>query len=1113
MNIKGSFADCSVCSLLNCESAIADTNCSDNIRNTQIFVVAENPGKDEVKGAVCENIPYPAGTPLIGKSGSIFRKVFNKYITSDDSIKYFITNTVLCCTIKPDGTTGNPEQDVIDRCKVNLFKMISMCDPKIIIAMGTTPMKALGIEGGITTNQGKFFKFKNPDGNKEFDVIIVTHPSYVARNGGLDTDVGRSFDYCFKLALDFIKNDGKKVETQTIVKRVTEPHLYSIPDKFYTDEYRLVDIQYINQKKQLVFIFRDRKNEKIYYIPARSVIGDYYWYESLDEKSRRLVEPVSNLILKLDQFDKRSTTNSCYESDRRIAEKHAVDYYLKTKGEAPIVKRNILFFDIEIYTFNELAFPSIEDALFPISMISFAIDDGPVHVWLLKLNEIDNRIDDVCKQFSNLKIFTNEVKMITEWINFIHTKEPDFLCGWNSNNFDWQYIYFRMKNLKLRTSSISKFDNVWCDGKSKVDITGLIALDLLWLYKTLTYTNEPSYSLENIAQKVLGHGKKQYSGNLNELYRKDIKTLIEYSYIDTKLLQELDNKKGHVSLQDELRKAATTTHLGASSTIGQADGLFNFELKKQGLIMKNAHHTTQTAEEANYNNEEEDEEHIIGAYVRQPIGGIYDWVIDFDYTSLYPSIICSFNIGPNTYVAKITQEESYLYAYKPEEFCKKFSQQIILNPIYNDKISKVSVEQFYEFINKNKYIVSPSGCIYKSHAEEKSYFYNIIKKLFSQRKTYKKMWTEFRKNGDTFNSKIYDNMQLSYKILMNSLYGVIAQKYFRFYNLDLASTVTISGQELIKFAGHHVDRWMHDQTKNSIDPDFEHGIEESKTFLRYCDTDSLFIWMKPFLESKQLDFTVDNIKKESSLIQDFLNKEILREYIKRRNIPIEESMFDLKNELICKRYYCLNVKKKYALNVINKEGVDVDEIEIKGLEVRRSDFSELTKSMLNDVIKMILKNQEVSIIDIENYISNVEHKARSLISSGDMSIYKTVAFSKPIEEYKTIPQSIRGMMFWNILEYDHFRVGMRGILVPIKSINMSIAPESFREKFNYVLMKKFDVKKDFNIIVIPEDISKIPDYYIIDIEKVLNFAIYDRVSLLLEPLQKKVESQQLKWDF
>ena len=78
----------------------------------------------------------------------------------------------------------------------------------------------------------------------------------------------------------------------------------------------------------------------------------------------------------------------------------------------------------------------------------------------------------------------------------------------------------------------------------------------------------------------------------------------------------MDNKKGHVSLQDELRKAATTTHLGASSTIGQADGLFNFELKKQGLIMKNAHHTTQTAEEANYNNEEEKEDlDIINKYL------------------------------------------------------------------------------------------------------------------------------------------------------------------------------------------------------------------------------------------------------------------------------------------------------------------------------------------------------------------------------------------------------------------------------------------------------------------------------------------------------------------
>lgn len=1571
MNIKGSFADCSSCPLLPYESAIADTNCLNDIRKTQIFFVAENPGKDEVAGGICEGITYPPGTPLIGKAGTIFRKVLNKNIKSE-GIKYFITNTVLCCTIKPDGTTGNPEQDVIDRCKINLFKMMAICNPKLVVVMGTTPMKALGIEGAITKNQGNFFKFNNPECYKDFDVLVTVHPSYVARNGGLDTETGHQFERCFIKAIDFIKQRKSTImaSASVVSQKVDKPYMYRIPDKFYTNEYRLIDIQYVNYKKQLVFIFRDSQNKKVYYLPTPSE-NQYYWYESTEGHSH-LVEKASDLVLKIGPYDSRNNNENCYESDRRIIDKHSVDYYLQSEGEPLLVKRNIVFFDIEIYLYTSLAFPSITDAQYPISMFSFAVDDGPVHVWLLRIDEeIDKNIDEIAKQFPNLRIFTDEKQMLTEWIKFLQEQDPDFVCGWNCvkagsivrtsnclkrienicdndvcpingqmknsvytgkkdqfllttkifgkklscsgnhiipiytklkskygasstilrtrtdvkvseicdiqkdydvfvetpivkntnpaytlreylieniseilkysnidfiaerevrtrlrdvyytkesfnreeywhgkgyfeianakywsfktllsktqlvtitdlinqfkkydkirvyngniftidlntsldydvlyvlgsiftdghfsncdrglsfcntndtyfyemmrifdkfrfklseakydkqwdncryggmginnllgllipvifnidykkslslqilsrfsfkqfmsfisgvidgdgsichnyamicnydkngpeilssliefngiicsrhdngvyipnyennkeffnslklhhsnkilllteckkiktensksknqsklifsdkillllnkvesisdtvdmydistdnhyficnginvhncNAFDWQYIFFRMKTLKMRTSSISKFDNVWCDGETKAEITGLVCLDLLWLYKNLTYTNEPSYSLKNIAQKVLGHGKKEFSGDLNSLYRKDIKTLIEYSFTDTKLLQELDDAKGHVALQDELRKAATTTHLGASSTIGLADGLFNYELKKQGLVMANAHHDSsshkQTGNVDSVNSESEEDEHIVGAYVRQPVGGIYDWVIDFDYTSLYPSIICSFNIGPNTYVSKITKEEAYQYTYKRSEFLNKFSGGVIENPIYNRTPTKMSAKEFCDFIAKNNYIVTPSGCIFKNHIQDKSYFYNIIKKLFSQRKTYKKMMFECNKKQDKFNAKIFDNMQLSYKILMNSLYGVIAQKHFRFYNLDLASTVTISGQELIKFAGDHADKWMHDQTISTINPDFEKTIEQEKEYLRYCDTDSLFIWMKPYLESKKIQPTVDNIKVESSKIQEFLNKVILKEYIKVHNIIPEESMFDLKNELICKRYYSLNVKKKYALHVISQEGVDKDEIEVKGLEVRRSDFSDSTKEMLNKIISMILKTQEVSIIDIEKYIEEVRSKTLDLISKGDFSIFKTVAYTKSLEEYKTIPQAIRGMQIWNILEYDHFRVGMRGILVPIRGLDMFKAPDRVKEAFNEKLVKQFNVKKDFTVIVVPEELQKIPIYYAIDVNKVLEFSIYDRVNLLLEPLYKSVSTEQLKWDF
>ena len=147
--IRSSFADCDSCDLKDSYSAIAETNSTDDISKVDVMFIAENPGKDEIKGGECRGRKYPPGTPLIGKAGAIFREMFEKHI-EPLNLKYYITNTVLCATIK-DGKTVNPERETVERCKKNLFKMIDMCRPKLIVAMGTTAMKAFDIGGSIVS--------------------------------------------------------------------------------------------------------------------------------------------------------------------------------------------------------------------------------------------------------------------------------------------------------------------------------------------------------------------------------------------------------------------------------------------------------------------------------------------------------------------------------------------------------------------------------------------------------------------------------------------------------------------------------------------------------------------------------------------------------------------------------------------------------------------------------------------------------------------------------------------------------------------------------------------------------------------------------------------------
>ena len=1086
-SIKNSYANCKSCPLLEAPSTFIETNSKENLRDVDTIFVSNHPEIDDAKGRLCEGIKFPPGSPLIGPTGQVFRKVFNKTIIPS-GIKYLITNSILCVTPKDD-------DKISKHCSPNLERLIEICRPKLIVALGSAALKAMINEDfHITNDHGKIFTTALGEWPQ---ILLCIHPSYVVTNGGLDSEWGNKFESAFETALDFLNDSLPK--SDIITEKVENPYMYMIPEKYYSNEYRLVDIQYISMQRQLVFIFRDRNNKKEIFTPQPKDT-EYYWYEPDGPGVNKLVEPISNLVVKVGKYGDRNSSESCYESDRKPAEKHAVDYYLQSQGECPITSRNVLFFDIEIYTYKNKGFPSIEDAEYPICAISFALDNNESQMFLLDLPEADPILKETAKKYEDrVTVFTDERQLISAWITKLHDMNPDFLAGWNTNGFDFPYIFHRMKSLNMDAKLLSPVRNIWIDRKyGTCDITGYIPIDMLVIYKNLTYSNESSYKLQSIAQKVLKHGKQEYHGSLNEQYESHIDTLIKYSLMDTQLLQELDEALGHISLQDELRKAATTTHHGASSTIGLVDGLFNHELKSSGLVMKNCGTV-------------HDRGTLVGAYVRQPEGGIYDWVIDFDYTSLYPSIICSFNIGPNTYHSKITQEESHLFIFNREKFKTQFSGQIILDPIYNKDYSRISADEFIELVNSQKLIVTPNGCIYLNHNTEKSYFYHIIKKLFAQRKAYKKLMFESKQAGDDTNRKLYNNMQMSYKILLNSLYGVLAQEHFRFFNIDLASTVTIGGQELIKFAGEHVDSWMEDHKNKSINPDFARDVESKKTYLKYCDTDSLFLHMEPYMKKLGKECNAQSVSEACEEIGDFLNTKLLRAYAILHNIDILESMFDIKNELICKRYFALNTKKKYALHVVSNERVDTDEIEIKGLEIRRSDYSELTREMLTRLIDMIMKSDEVSITKIQRFVDKVKDLALRSIEEGDPSLFRTVAFTKSLKEYKVIPQHIKGMTLWNLLEYDHFRMGDRGVLVPIKGIDKLTAPDNVVSNLSSDDMKQYQLK-DLNVIVIPEEIEKIPPYYIVDIPRTLKFAIDDRVELLLQPLIKPIVNSQLRWE-
>ena len=891
LSIQKSFANCAICPLLNSPSCIAETNCEKDISKVDVLIVAENPGKDEVKA----NPPRP----LIGKAGQLFRKYFQKY--KIDKLNYFLTNIVLCQTMNQDGTTGNPTEEIAENCKENVLRFIEYCNPKLIVLMGATPTNTLNVgyfemgNVGITKKRGNFFKEKIND--KIYDVFVMVHPSYVNRNRSFES----KFEDDMKLVYSFLT--GEKMEKKNEIKTsgIKGQFLYKLPKHFYTDEYRLVDVQNLSQTNEVLFIFRDKNNKKIFHKES----DRYVAYIAPSNIEAKKIVPYTDLEqISLSYRDKYSLDpDITYEGDLRITTKHAIDYYMQSQGEAIKVKPNIMYLDIEVDMGDIKAFPKPTEAKFPINLITI-ISTSSVEKTVTYI--LDNKTEPI-KEIEGVefKIFKNEKSLLLQLIRDFPKYDCDYITGWNVISFDMEYIFNRLKNLHINYGDLSPFKTFYIDGLRYIcSLPGYVVLDQLYLYKMLTFTKKESYKLGYIAQEELGETKIELPYAINEMYWKMLNKTIEYNVKDVDLLVKLENKLKHISLLDEIRTICNTSFDGGSSEFGQVDSIIVSFLKKKGMASKNSNpHDTKVS--------------YPGAFVLNCIPGIYSSITDFDFTSLYPSIISSYNIGINSFVMKLKDSHyGYDLTYHPENLPEKLS--VILDPSFENKEVVIDKNDLIKQIEKDNLIFTINGCFFKSHEDEMSFYSTILEGLLSSRKAYKKKMFEAK---DEFNLTLFNTKQLVYKVLANSLYGVVANKSFRFFDISCAAAVTLSGQESLKNTIIWGNSYMeHLKTgKDYIDPDeitkeeMYGKFERVVKYLTAGDTDSVFLTFEQFKDKSN-----ENIRLLCNKIQTFLNNKIGEEIVKKHNADLKYNKLNLKNELIISRGLFL-AKKQYAIHVIERE--------------------------------------------------------------------------------------------------------------------------------------------------------------------------------------------------
>jgi DNA polymerase I len=674
--------------------------------------------------------------------------------------------------------------------------------------------------------------------------------------------------------------------------------------------------------------------------------------------------------------------------------------------------------------------------------------------------------DDTTSEVKILK-FGSEDAMMNGYLSYLERTDPDLLVGWNVDDFDAEYLINRLSQLDsgsefdISSDRMSRIGEVWGGGWRGPNIKGRVVFDLLEAYKRTQFTELDSYRLEAVGQAELGIGKERFDGDIGDLWESDPARLIEYNLRDVEICVELDAQQGIIDFWDEVRQfvgcriqdAPIPSDAVDMYVLQTASG--RFVLPSKGTVESGGD--------------------FEGGAVFDPITGIREMVGALDLKSLYPMSMVTTNASPETKVN---------------------------NPDAFDG-------ETYKTPNGIHFQKKPDGIMRE-----------MVDELLSEREKKKALRDEH--DPGTPEYELYDRQQASVKVIMNSLYGVSGWDRFRLYDKDNASAVTATGREVINF------------TEKTVT---DMGLE-----VTYGDTDSVLIELKEYVDdndpevpdeligafNKQADdgtvltttdevrdWLIDRRPDDSSeaitqymaalAVSHKLEKKINNAYdeFALDQLNAEEHRFQIEFEKLYQRFLQAGKKKRYAGNIIWKEGKDVDDIDITGFEYGRSDIAGITKTAQKGLIEQLVTGADPDDVrdEIHDLITRFENGE---IPDADIGIPSGIG--KPLGEYDTDTAHVRGAKYANLLLGTDFGQGSKPKRVYLQRVHpnfyQKVEGEMGLDPQRNPIYGEF--KRDPDVICFIHD-DQIPDEFEIDTEKMLS-------KVLQAPLARILRAVDITWE-
>jgi DNA polymerase elongation subunit (family B) len=635
---------------------------------------------------------------------------------------------------------------------------------------------------------------------------------------------------------------------------------------------------------------------------------------------------------------------------------------------------NIVYLDIEIEMGGALTPEYIKVAPMPIT--SVALIDVTTKQKICLILDKSKEIKEYNQDGKHIIPCGSEKELIKRFLDKLEELDPTIICGYNSEYFDIPYLYFRIKQQVgedevSRLSPIKKVNYQEFAGENQITIGGVNHLDYMLLHKKYIMKEEPSYKLGDIGEKYVSLGKIEYEGNLNTLFKNDVNKFIDYNLRDVEIIEALEGKLKFIDLTIMISHICNIPYESIYFNTVMNEGAILKYLRREGIISPNKP-TTHNPSLKNANVS------YAGGYLLEPIPGLYFDVIDLDFTSLYPSIIKSLNLGIETLVGRIKVDHNATYEqnHSLEKLKERDPNEVVtiekLNKEnYTLKSAKIKLGDLINYIEKNEHTISASGAIFRT--DEQSVVAKILEGWFEKREHYRGLKKKAGKEEDWANYKLYDLFQHAFKILQNAMYGTFAKNGWRYTDghLICSAAITNSGQRLTQESIIYVN-----DTINK-----ELGIE--KQHICISDTDSMYIVLGDLIKHRYPDLKPEDkngkILELALEIQTYSNDNLNSLSKRLFNIKPGTHYFQLKQEVICAGVLTTG-KRRYAMYVTNKEGVNVEELDMKGLELMKSNMNKLFKKFGENLIKDVLfgkpKNQiDDSIVDFYKSLKTMDPRA------------------------------------------------------------------------------------------------------------------------------------------